>query len=88
MRSEIILLDGGTSLELLRRSENKTPRHWSAEYLLTEPDLVRQVHLDYIMAGARVITTNTYSASFTRMVLVNAEARVPELQRIACQLAC
>ncbi len=88
MQSEIILLDGGTSLELLRRSENKTPKLWSAEYLLTEPDLVRQVHLDYILAGARIITTNTYSASFTRMAMVDAEARVPELQRIACQLAC
>lgn len=87
MGSDIILLDGGTSLELLRRSENKTPRHWSAEYLLTEPDLVRQVHLDYILAGARIITTNTYSASFTRMAMVDAESRVPELQRIACRLA-
>ena len=87
MNSEIILLDGGTSLELLRRSENKTPKHWSADYLMSEPDLVRQVHLDYILAGAKVITTNTYSASFTRMALVEAEARVPELQRIACRLA-
>lgn len=87
MATDVILLDGGTSLELLRRSDNKTPRHWSAEYLLSEPDLVRQVHLDYILAGAKIITTNTYSASFTRMAMVNAEKRVPELQRIACQLA-
>jgi S-methylmethionine-dependent homocysteine/selenocysteine methylase len=87
MQSEIILIDGGTSLELLRRSENKTPKHWSAEYLMTEPDLVRQVHLDYILAGAKIITTNTYSASFTRMAMVDAQARVPDLQRLACQLA-
>ena len=88
MQSEIILIDGGTSLELLRRSENKTPKHWSAEYLMTEPDLVRQVHLDYILAGAKIITTNTYSASFTRMAMVDAQARVPDLQRLACLLAC
>ena len=87
MATDIILLDGGTSLELLRRSDNKAPRHWSAEYLLTEPDLVRQVHLDYILAGAKIITTNTYSASFTRMEMVGAQERVPELQRRACQLA-
>jgi S-methylmethionine-dependent homocysteine/selenocysteine methylase len=85
--ARVILLDGGTSLELLKRSANKAPRHWSAEYLFAEPDLVRQVHLDYIRAGATVVTTNTYSASFTRMSMVMAEDRVPELQRRACDLA-
>lgn len=86
--ASVVLLDGGTSLELLRRSANKTPRHWSAEYLFAEPDLVRAVHLDYIRAGARVVTINAYSASFTRMAMVMAEDRVPELQRLACTLAC
>ena len=84
---KVVLLDGGTSLELLGRSQNKTPRHWSAEYLLSEPDLVRAVHLDYILAGAKVVTVNTYSSTFTRMAMVNAEDRVPEMQRIACELA-
>jgi S-methylmethionine-dependent homocysteine/selenocysteine methylase len=85
--ARIVLLDGGTSLELLKRSTNKAPRHWSAEYLISEPDLVREVHLDYIRAGAKVVTTNAYSASFTRMAMVMAEDRVPELQRLACTLA-
>jgi S-methylmethionine-dependent homocysteine/selenocysteine methylase len=84
---DIVLLDGGTSLELLSRSQNKAPRHWSAEYLLTEPSLVRDVHLDYIRAGAKVITTNTYSSTFTRMAMVNAEGEVPRLTRVACELA-
>ena len=52
-------MDGGTSLELLARSANKAPRLWSAEYLLSEPELVRAVHADYIAAGATVVTTNT-----------------------------
>jgi len=84
---KVVLLDGGTSLELQNRSTNKAPRHWSAEYLMSEPDLVRQVHLDYIRAGAKVITINSYSSSFTRMAMVGAEDKVPMLQRIACELA-
>ena len=84
---KITLLDGGTSLELQNRSANKAPRHWSAEYLMSEPDLVRQVHLDYILAGAKVITVNSYSSTFTRMEMVGAADKVPELQRIACELA-
>lgn len=75
------------SLELSQRSANKAPRRWSAEYLVEEPDLVREVHADYIRAGATVITTNTYSSTFTRMAMVNAESEVPRMQRVACELA-
>jgi S-methylmethionine-dependent homocysteine/selenocysteine methylase len=85
--ARIILLDGGTGMELLHRSADKAPRHWSAEFLISAPDLVQQVHLDYIRAGARVVTINAYSASFTRMAMVGAEDRVPWLQRRACELA-
>lgn len=82
-----ILLDGGMSLELSQRSANRTPRRWSAEYLIEEPDLVREVHADYIRAGATVITTNTYSSTFTRMAMVHAADEVPLMQRVACEMA-
>lgn len=84
---KITLLDGGTGQELLNRSPNKAPRHWSAEYLMTDPGLVRAVHLDYIRAGARVVTINAYAATFTRMAMVGATDRVPALQLKACELA-
>jgi hypothetical protein len=84
---DVVLLDGGTGMELLRRSSDKTPRLWSAQYLLSEPDLVRAVHRDYIHAGARVITINAYSASYTRMEMVGETERVPLMQRRACELA-
>lgn len=83
----IVLLDGGMGMELLHRSDNKTPTNWSAQYLMDEPDLVKQVHRDYIAAGASVITINAYSATFTRLSRVNNQDRVPELQRIACACA-
>lgn len=85
--AKIVLLDGGTGMELLHRSANKAPIRWSAEYLLSEPDLVRQVHLDYIRAGAKVVTIDAYSASYTRMASIGEADRVPELQRRACELA-
>lgn len=84
---QVVLLDGGTSLELLARSTNKAPRLWSTEYLIAEPDLVRDVHLDYIRAGAKVVTVNSYSSTFTRMAMVDAVERVPALQKLACDLA-
>lgn len=86
-RKTALLIDGGTGMELILRSQNKTPKLWSAQYLLSEPNLVQQVHEDYIAAGARIITINAYSASWTRMALVEQEEQVPLLQRRACELA-
>lgn len=87
MVRQVTLIDGGMGQELLRRSENKAPRMWSADYLMHEPELVRQVHNEYIEAGARVLTINAYSSSYNRMASIGEEARVPELQKLACELA-
>lgn len=35
---------------------------WSAELLESDPSMVTVVHTDYVLAGARCITTNTYQA--------------------------
>ncbi len=83
----IVLLDGGMGMELLHRSDNKKPINWSAQYLMDEPELVKQIHGEYMSAGAAVITINAYSATFTRLSRVNNQDRVPELQRTACELA-
>ncbi len=85
--TDIVLLDGGMGQELILRSANKQPRHWSATYLMQEPALVRCVHRAYIAAGARVITLNTYTATFTRMGMTGDADLVPGLQRIAGELA-
>ena len=41
---------------------------WSALALTAAPDVVREVHTDYLGAGARVITTNTYQATLPALV--------------------
>ena len=47
--------------ELLKRTNIPSAGLWSAQFLLDSPNLVEEVHQDYINAGAKVITTNTYS---------------------------
>jgi 2-polyprenyl-3-methyl-5-hydroxy-6-metoxy-1,4-benzoquinol methylase len=54
---------------------------------MSDPDLVADVHYDYIMAGAKIITVNTYSATYTRMAMVDATDKVEFLQKTACELA-
>ena len=60
---EILLLDGGVSTEIRRRGVALDKNVWSGLTTKTNPDEVRQVHADYIEAGAQIITANTYSTA-------------------------
>lgn len=61
---EILLLDGALGTELARRGWDVTDSLWSARVLLDHPEAVEQVHLDYLEAGARCITSGSYQVSF------------------------
>jgi S-methylmethionine-dependent homocysteine/selenocysteine methylase len=65
--NEICVLDGGMGQELLARSQREVTPLWSADVMLHEPDLVRDLHLDFIQSGAQVITMNTYTATPQRL---------------------
>ena len=58
-----LLVDGGTGSELRRRGFALHADAWSAPAALTHPDLLREIHADFIAAGADVITTNTFAAA-------------------------
>jgi len=60
---EILLLDGGVSTEIRRRGVALDENVWSGLATKTNPEQVREVHEDYIAAGAQVITANTYSTA-------------------------
>ena len=66
-RKTIVLLDGGVGQELYRRSARPAAPLWSVQVMMDEPELVEAVHLDFIQAGARVITANTYTATPPRL---------------------
>jgi homocysteine S-methyltransferase len=60
----VMVLDGALATELERRGADLNDPLWSAKCLLEQPDLIREVHLDYFRAGADVATAATYQASF------------------------
>lgn len=61
MQNGVLLLDGGIGQELRHRTQSGDDKLWGAHVLLEQPEVVQQLHEDYIRAGAKVITTNTYS---------------------------
>lgn len=60
----VLLLDGGLATELERRGADLADPLWSARCLIERPTLIRAVHLDYLRAGADILTTATYQATF------------------------
>jgi homocysteine S-methyltransferase len=88
-RVGVIILDGGLATELERRGADLRDPLWSAKVLLEAPDLIRQVHLDYYVAGADVATTASYQASFDGFARRGLDAAAAaELLRRSVSLAC
>ncbi len=82
-----LLLDGGMGRELRRRGVPILDTIWSANALVVAPYTVRDVHFDYIEAGADVITTNTYGIIRSELAKEGIEDRYGELNRMAGELA-
>ena len=59
--NNLVILDGGVGTELQFRGIEMDETWCGSASLNTE--VLEQIHLDYINAGAEVITTNTYASS-------------------------
>jgi len=58
---EPIVIDGATGTECLRRGAPALPNGWSGGAALSHPDVVRQVHSEYIAIGADLVASNTFA---------------------------
>ena len=84
---KIALLDGGVGQELHRRSRRPSAPLWSAQVMIDEPELVETVHLEFIEAGAQVITVNSYSATPHRLARTGRSGMFETLQDAALRAA-
>ena len=57
------------------------------ELNVSQPDLIREVHTEYLQAGASVIETNTFGANAVRLERYGLEGRVYELNVAGVKLA-
>lgn len=84
---EIVVLDGAMGTELERRGVPMDDAAWSAAALITHPDTVREVHEDFVRAGADVITTNTFATARHVLEPAGMGKRLRELNVRAVALA-
>ncbi|MBJ8454225.1 homocysteine S-methyltransferase family protein [Acinetobacter bereziniae] len=81
------ILDGGFGRELARRGAPFRQPEWSALALTEAPEIVKEVHLDFIRAGAQVITTNNYAVVPFHIGQERFDREVTELVKIATNQA-
>lgn len=87
LRQEILLLDGATGTELGRRGADISLPLWSARALIECPDLVEEIHRDYLLAGADAITANSFRTHARSLGKANMADRAEELTRKAVDIA-
>lgn len=69
-----VVLDGGLATELERRGHDLSSALWSARVLRDEPAEVVAAHRAFVEAGARVLTTASYQASFEGLAAAGLDA--------------
>jgi S-methylmethionine-dependent homocysteine/selenocysteine methylase len=87
VRDEVVLLDGATGTELERRGVPMVEGAWCGLANFTHPEVVRQVHEDYVRLGCEVVIANTFASSRHMLEPAGYGERAAEGYRIAVRLA-
>src|SRR5205823_3911117 len=94
-RGERLLLDGGTGSELQRRGVNvsrgvsaeRANGAWSGTAMADAPEVVREIHEDYLRAGAEIITANSYNTNRGQLARAGLAHKMAEFSRLAIAIA-
>lgn len=87
-QSTPLILHGALGTELESRGYDVSGKLWSAKYLIEDPQAIQTIHEDYIRAGADIVTTSTYQATFPGLAEVGVSQEEAErLIRLTVQLA-
>jgi len=61
---EVLVLDGGLSNQLADQGQDLSDELWSARLLADDPEQIIAAHRAYLDAGAQVLITSSYQATF------------------------
>ena len=84
---EKIVFNGAMGTEISARGIKTTLPLWSAIVLQDNPEVVKQIHLDYINAGAEIIVTNTFRTQRRTFKKAGIENKAREATILAGKLA-
>jgi S-methylmethionine-dependent homocysteine/selenocysteine methylase len=84
---DVLLLDGATGTELGRRGVDISLPMWSARAIVDAPEVLAQIHREYLEAGADLIAANTFRTHERSLAKVGLGNRADELTRRAVEIA-
>ncbi len=80
-----VLFDGAMGSLLYERGVLHTRSY--DELVLSQPELIRRVHLDYLSAGAQVLSTDTFGANRIALARHGIADQMTQINRAAVKLA-
>lgn len=100
LRERLVILDGamGTMIQRYKLGEGdfrgerfrdlaKDQKGNNDLLSLSRPDVIREIHKEYLLAGAEILETNTFNANRISMVDFGVESLVSEMNQAAVKLA-
>ncbi|MPW37993.1 methionine synthase [Vibrio sp. B1Z05] len=100
LKKHILLIDGGmgTMIQNLKLEEEDYRgarfANWHCDLkgnndllVLSQPQLIKQIHSDYLEAGADILETNTFNSTTIAMADYDMEALSEEINYVAAKLA-
>ena len=78
---EKVLIDGATGSEMDRRGVQAHDNGWLGGAALSDPNVLRDVHAEYISIGANLIISNTFATHRTVLRDAGAEEDFEALNR-------
>jgi len=85
LAEEVLLADG--AMGTLLTSRGARPDQARSPLNLSDPDAVREVHDDYVAAGARIVTTNTWDANRVKLTTHEWADSLEKINREGVRLA-
>jgi betaine-homocysteine S-methyltransferase len=86
LKNGIVLGDGGYLLELEKRGWVR-PGPFTPEVVITYPDALRELHIEFREAGSEVLQALTFYASRDKLATVGLEDRLEDINRAAVRIA-
>ena len=84
---ECILIDGATGTEVERRGVPQLDNAWNGGGALSHPEIVKQIHKDYIDLGAEIVISNTFATTKHALTDAKQENNFEALNRRGVELA-
>lgn len=87
LKERVMVLDGSMGALIQQRGLNGEVHGNNDMLVITNPDAIRQIHREYLEAGADIIETNTFNAQRISQTEYHTEQYIEEINRRAAQLA-